>query len=253
MTKLSVAIITFNEENKIRKALESVKAVADEIVVVDSFSTDATESICNEYDVNFIKNKFDGYVEQKNFALSQCSNEIVLSIDADEALSETLAKSIKNAKANWKGDGFRFNRLTNYAGHWVKHCGWYPDTKLRLVSKGQAKWEGYNPHDILKLTNGTKGTWLSGDLEHYSYDSVTDHVNQTNKFTSINAKASFENGVRSSLLKIVMRPPLKFIRDYIFKLGFLDGRYGFMICYINALSAFLKYSKIYELQNQKEI
>ena len=253
MVKLSAAIICFNEEHNIARCLDSLKGVADEIVVVDSFSTDKTKEICLSYGVKFVEHEFKGHIEQKNYALSQTTHDYVLSLDADEALSSELRESVLWAKENWQGQGYRFNRLTNYAGHWVHYCGWYPDTKLRLVKKAQANWEGVNPHDILILNSGTEGTFLQGDLLHYSYDSVSDHINQTNRFTTIAAKAAYQLGTRSSIFKIVTRPFLKFLRDYFIKLGFLDGRYGFVICYINALSAFLKYTKIKELQEEKSI
>lgn len=253
MEKISATVITFNEQHNIERCLQSLQGVADEIVVVDSFSTDQTPEICQKYGVKFVQNEFKGHIEQKNFAITQASHQIILSLDADEALDEKLCSEILKAKENFSSDAYCFNRLTNYAGYWVRHCGWYPDTKTRLFKKEVGKWGGKNPHDIIILNQGISLTKVSGDLLHYSYDSISDHVNQTNKFTSIAAKAAFESGVRSSLFKIVTRPFLKFLRDYIWKLGFLDGRYGFVICYINALSAFLKYSKLKDLEEGKEV
>lgn len=253
MIKISVAIITFNEEHNIERCINSVKAIADEIVVVDSFSTDKTKDICLALGVKFIENPFAGHIEQKNFALTQTINEVVLSLDADEVLSNKLISSILEIKNNFNFDGYYFNRLTNYNGKWIRHCGWYPDRKLRLFKKSCAKWGGVNPHDIIIMDQKTKSEYLKGDLLHYSYRSITDHVNQTNKFTTIAAKQAYSLGKRSSLLKIVTRPLLKFIKDYFIKAGFLDGRYGFIICYINSLSALLKYSKLYDLQNNKRI
>jgi glycosyltransferase involved in cell wall biosynthesis len=254
--KISAAIICFNEEDKIRRCLESLKNVADEIVVVDSYSTDKTpeivSSLVSELNIKFMHHPFEGHIEQKNYALDQCSHDYVLSLDADEALSPELEQSILAAKKDLKATGYRFHRLTNYNGFWVRHCGWYPDTKLRLVKKSVARWQGVNPHDILELKEGN-AEFLSGDLLHYSYDSISDHVDQTNRFTTISAKASYKLGTRSSLFKIITRPILKFLKDYFLKLGFLDGRYGLIICVINGLSAFLKYSKIKELQDGRAI
>lgn len=254
--KLSAAVICFNEEDKIRRCLESLKKVADEIVVVDSYSTDKTSeivsSLVSELNIKFHHHPFEGHIEQKNYALSLCSHDYVLSLDADEALSPELEASILEAKKNFKANGYRFHRLTNYNGFWVRHCGWYPDTKLRLVKKSVAKWQGVNPHDILELSEGST-EFLKGDLLHYSYDSISDHIDQTNRFTTIAAKASFKLGTRSGLFKIITRPILKFLKDYFLKLGFLDGRYGLIICTINGLSAFLKYSKIKELQDGHNI
>lgn len=253
MVKLSVVIITFNEERNIGRCISSIKEIADEILVVDSFSTDKTEEIAVGMGARFIKNKFEGHIEQKNFALFNSKYDYVLSLDADEALSPELRNEIKEIKKDFKESGYCFNRLTNYCGTWIHHSGWYPDRKLRLVKKNEAKWAGVNPHDILKLINGQKENWIKGNLEHYSYPSISSHILQTNKFTTIAAKEAYDRGIRSSLFKIVTRPLLKFFRDYFYKLGFLDGRYGFIICCINSLSALLKYSKLYDLQNGKEI
>jgi glycosyltransferase involved in cell wall biosynthesis len=253
MVKLTVAIITYNEEKNIGRCISSVQSIADEILVVDSFSTDKTESICVEMGARFVKNPFIGHIEQKNFALELSTHDYVLSLDADEALSPQLLAEIKKVKENFHFDGYRFNRLTNYVDQWIYHCGWYPDTKLRLVKKSKAKWLGTNPHDILTMNDNLASADLSGDLYHYSYSSIAEHVTQTNKFTSIAARAAFNNGVRSTLFKIISRPILKFLRDYFFKLGLLDGRYGFIICAINSLSALLKYSKLYDLQKGREI
>jgi len=256
MSKLSVAIITYNEEKNIGRTIESLLDIADEIVIVDSFSTDKTEEIARGYqdrvNLSFIKNPFVGHIEQKNFALEQCQHEYILSVDADEVLSEKLKKSILKARESFEFNAYSFNRLTNYVDCWVKRCGWYPDTKLRLIKKGTACWTGVNPHDILVPIEGREHVvLLDGDLLHYSYDSISSHLTQTNKFTSIAAQAAYDKGQRSSLFKIVTRPLLKFPRDYIWKRGFLDGRYGFIICFINSLAAMLKYAKLYDIQRGK--
>lgn len=253
MIKLTVAIITFNEEKNIARCIGSVKSIADEILVVDSFSTDKTEEICLSLGARFVKNPFIGYVEQKNYALDIATQDYVLSLDADEELSPELLNEIKAAKNNFSLNGYSFNRLTNYNGHWVRYSGWYPDTKLRLVKKNCARWGGENPHDILLMKNSEHPGFLKGDLLHYSYESIAAHINQTDKFTTIAAKAAFKQGQRSSIFKIVSRPFLKFLRDYFLKRGFLDGRYGLIICSINALYSLLKYAKIHELQLGKKI
>ncbi len=253
MIKLTVAIITFNEELNITRCLDSVKDIADEILVVDSFSTDKTEEICAQNNVRFIKHPFQGHIEQKNVALDLATHDYVLSLDADEALSSDLLAEIKKVKLNPFYEGYAFHRLNNYCGQWIKHCGWYPDTKLRLIKKSAARWSGSNPHDYLTMLKNEKFKVLSGDLYHFSYNSISEHIVQTNKFTTIAAKAAWTEGKKSSLILILTRPFFQFFRDYFLKRGFLDGRYGFIICFINSLAALLKYAKLYDLQLGKKI
>lgn len=250
MIKLSAVIITLNEEKKIARCIESLRLVADEILVVDSLSTDQTRAICESYGVRFVEQKFLGYVEQKNFALKLASFDHVLSLDADEELDSTLQAEILKLKSNFTMDGYEFNRLTQYNGFWVRHCGWYPDTKLRIVKKDLAVWVGNNPHDAL-VVKGTVG-FVRGDLLHYSYDSISAHVLQTNKFSTIEAHSLFSKGKRATLLKIVTRPPYQFFKDYILRKGFLDGHYGFIICFINSLYVLLKYAKMMDMQLNKK-
>jgi glycosyltransferase involved in cell wall biosynthesis len=249
LIKLSVVIITLNEEKNIGRCIESVKSVADEIVVVDSLSTDKTKEISEGLDARFIEQKFLGYVEQKNFALKACQYDYVLSLDADEALDEELKKEILKVKNNFSATGYKFNRLTGYNGEWIRHCGWYPDAKIRLVKKAQARWVGNNPHDVLVVDGEV--AHLSGDLLHYSYDSISAHILQTNKFSTIEAQTLFNKGKRASLVKLVTRPALQFFKDYILKKGFLDGRYGFIICFINSLYVLLKYAKMKDMELNK--
>jgi len=251
MIKLSAVIITLNEEKNIRRCLESLKPVADEIIVVDSLSTDKTKEICLEFGVRFVEQKFLGYIEQKNYALSLSRFDFVLSVDADEALDSQLQKEILKVKSHFAFDAYEFNRLTMYNGHWVRHCGWYPDKKLRLVKKEKAHWGGTNPHDAL-IVDGMLG-YIPGDLLHYSYDSISSHVLQTNKFSTIEAQSLFKRGKRASLLKLVTRPPYQFLKDYILKKGFLDGRYGFIICLINSLYVLLKYAKMMDMELNKKV
>ena len=252
MIKLTVAIITYNEEKNIGRCISSVQSIADEILVVDSFSTDKTEEICNEFGVRFIKNAFKGHIEQKNIALELSTHEHVLSLDADEALSPILLEEIKKIKENFEAEGYRFNRLTNYCGHWVRHCGWYPDTKLRLWDRSKGHWTGVNPHDKYELFAGDKNTGhLKGDILHYSYYSVEDHYKQVEYFTNIASKAFFENGKKAPLFKLVVNPVAKFIDHYLLKLGFLDGKAGYLISKISAYATYLKYKKLRNLYHQK--
>src|ERR1035437_2434772 len=253
MPKLSVVIITFNEEKNIARCLDSIQRIADDIVVVDSFSTDNTEEICKAKGVRFIQHKFDGHIEQKNWAITQAKYPHILSLDADEALDETLIKSILEIKDNWKYDGYYMNRLTNYCGTWIYHCGWYPDRKLRLWDSRKGKWGGTNPHDKYELTEGDKNSAsLKGYILHYSFYTLDDHFKQVDYFTDILAKAKYEKGKSASLFKLFMSPVVKFIRDYIIKLGVLDGRAGFTVSRISAYATYLKYKKLRALHLSDE-
>lgn len=250
--QLSAVIITFNEEAKIGRCIDSLKEVADEILVVDSNSTDNTVKICNEKGARVISQPFLGYVEQKNFAADNATYDIVLSLDADESLSPQLASSIKKLKANGQFNGAAtMNRLTSFCGYWVKHGGWYPDTKLRLTDRRISKWKGINPHDRLEAEKGTPVIHLQGDLLHYSYDTLNDHLEQIKRFSSIGAEALYKEGKRSNLLIILVNPVARFIRNYILRLGFLDGFYGYVIARNSMHAVFLKYVKLYLLQKQK--
>jgi glycosyltransferase involved in cell wall biosynthesis len=245
MRALSVVIITFNEERNIERCLLSVKAIADDIVVVDSFSTDRTKEICLHHGARFVEHKFEGHIEQKNFAITQAKYPFILSLDADEALDDTLIKSIKEAKSLVDVDGYTMNRLTNYCGQWIKHSGWYPDCKLRLWDSRKGHWTGINPHDRYELIDANaKTAHLKGDILHYSYYTIEDHYRQVEYFTNIAAKAYFEKGKKASIVKLIFNPALKFISSYVFKLGFLDGRNGWRIARISAYATYLKYKKL---------
>lgn len=245
MIKLSVVIITFNEEKNIERCLLSVKNIADEIVVLDSFSSDATPAICRKHGVKFFQHAFDGHIQQKNRAISYATNPHMLSLDADEALDEQLSDSILKTKSRFEKDGYYMNRLTNYCGHWVKHCGWYPDRKLRLWDSRKGSWTGINPHDKYELFEGDKNTgYLKGDILHYSYYNIEDHYKQVEYFTNIASKAYFENGKKAPVFKLLLNPVAKFIDHYFLHLGFLDGKAGFLISKISAYATYLKYKKL---------
>lgn len=249
--KLSAVIITFNEERNIRRCIESILDVVDEIVVVDSYSVDKTKDICSEYDVRFIEHEFEGHIEQKNWAKDQATFDYILSLDADEALDEKLKSSINTVKQDWTNDGYSMNRLTNYCGHWVRHSGWYPDVKMRLFHRKKGNWGGNNPHDKFILDKSAKQAHLSGDLLHYSYYSRAEHLQQIHKFSDIGAKALAKKGKRSSYLKILIKPLARFIKAYLVNLGFLDGKVGFDIARFSAYSNYLKYSKLMTINRTK--
>ena len=253
MPGLSVVLITLNEAGNIRRCLESVKDLADEILVVDSGSTDGTRELAASLGAHVIHQDFLGYIEQKNFATSRAVNQWVLSLDADEALSPELKESIRSAMVNPAASGYAMNRLTNYCGAWVRHGGWYPDRKVRLYRKDAGRWEGVNPHDRYTLFDGARPQWLKGDLLHYSYHSITDHLRQIDHFSSVGARALYAKGVSSSLLKIFYKPVARFIRNYVIKGGFRDGMTGLVIGINSMHAVFLKYLRLYFLYKGREL
>ncbi len=240
-SKLSAVIITFNEVRNIQRCIESLLPVADEIIVVDSFSTDRTEEICKLYGIKFFQNVFEGHIEQKNIALLKANHEWILSVDADEALSETLQKAVKKSLEAPQFDAYSMNRLTNYCGKWVKYCGWYPDTKVRLVKKSKAHWTGTNPHDKLELKEKSQVGGLQGDLLHYSYYTKEDHFKQIEYFGNISAKELFLKGKNISVFLLYLKVITQFFKSYFVKMGFLDGKTGWLISSRSAYATLRKY------------
>jgi glycosyltransferase involved in cell wall biosynthesis len=245
----SAVIITFNEERNIRRCLESLKGVADEIVVLDSFSTDKTPEICAAFGVRFFQHAFDGHIEQKNRALTLASFDIVLSLDADEALDDNLKNAIQQCTQNWLADGYTMNRLTNYCGQWIHYSGWYPDKKLRLFDRNKAQWGGLNPHDKIMMADQARIEHLEGDLLHYSYYSVEEHRERSHKYAFIGAQAMLNAGEKGYYYQLIINPLSKFVRNYILKRGFMDGKAGWTICTITALETFWKYRYLLRLQS----
>ena len=245
MAALSVVVITYNEERNIERCLESVRGLADEIVVVDSGSTDRTTELAKETGARVVVHPFEGHIQQKNFALARCSHEWVLSLDADEALSDQLKKSIAHALASPAGDGYRMSRLTNYCGTWIRHGGWYPDRKLRLFRRGSGVWTGVNPHDRFEFSDPqSEAGLLQGDLLHYSYATVSDHLRQIDYFTDISARELYQRGKGAPLWRIILAPVFRFLRDFVLKGGWMDGFHGFVIASLSASSVLIKYTKL---------
>ncbi|MEM7108714.1 MAG: glycosyltransferase family 2 protein [Bacteroidota bacterium] len=247
---ISGVIITYNEEHNLEECLNSIKDVVDEIIVVDSFSTDRTRAIAESFKVRFLEHKFEGHIQQKNYAVDLAENDWVLSLDADERLSDELKEAIKVIKSSvtdTKVGAYKCNRLSNYCGKWIKHSGWYPDTKIRLWNRRLGKWGGINPHDSVVLEAGVQMSKVKGDLLHYSYRTIDEHIDQMNKFSEIAAvEASAAGKMTNVLIHLVIYPALTFLKNYFVRLGFLDGYYGFIVCKNSAYYRFLKYVKLRE-------
>jgi glycosyltransferase involved in cell wall biosynthesis len=250
--KISAVIITYNEERNIGRCLDSLLDVVDEIVVVDSYSSDRTEEICRSYNAVFIQHKFTGHIEQKNWAILQANSPYILSLDADEALSTELKDSILKVKEKWTHDAYYFNRLTSYCGKWIRHTSWYPSRKLRLWDARKGSWGGVNPHDKYMMQRGATTKFLKGDLLHYSYYSLDEHLVQMNKFSSIMARSYYEQGRRVSFFTLTLRPFWRFFKDFIILRGFMDGFFGYIVSVNSAHEVFLKYVKLRNLYREEK-
>ena len=246
--KLTVCVITLDEADHIQACLASAD-FADEWIVVDSGSTDGTRDIAAEFGATVVEREWPGHVAQKNAALDLASHDWVLSLDADERVSPELRAAVL-AALDGVGDGddtsaFSCNRRTWYLGRWIRHGGWYPDRKVRLFRRSTARWGGVDPHDHVEPTGPV--THLQGDLLHYSYDSLSDHLRTIDSFTSIAATEKWRAGRRAGLVDLTLRPFWKFLRMYLFRGGFLDGWPGLVVAATGSFYVFLKYAKLREL------
>ena len=245
MVKLSVVIITFNEESNLARCLESVTNIADELIIVDSASTDNTIVIARKFDATIIQRVFTGYADQKDFATRQASNDWILSLDADEAVTPELEKSILAAKAAPKYNVYQMPRLTNYCGKWIRHCGWYPDKQTRLYSRTKGRWANKQVHEHWEMNDSNEEAGLLyGDLLHYSFRSISEHLKKIEKYSELAAREAVANGKTAGILKIWSSPKWHFFSEYVIKFGFMDGFYGYIICKLSAHAAFVKYTKI---------
>jgi glycosyltransferase involved in cell wall biosynthesis len=251
MTPLSVVIITKNEEENIGACIEAVREIADEILVLDSFSTDKTEQICREKGARFEQHKFDGHIQQKNRAKDLAKHEWVLSLDADERPDAILLKNIISLKEqNFPGNiaGYSMNRLNFYCSKPIKTCGWYPDTKLRLWQKQCGAWTGINPHDRFELNDGFTSAHIPGNILHNTYPTHEDMVRQVNKFAHIAAEQFSKKPLVWLLFKMLFSPIFKYTKNYLINQGFLDGKAGFQICRYQAIEVFKKYRLAIQLK-----
>jgi glycosyltransferase involved in cell wall biosynthesis len=241
MTPLSVVIISLNEERNIKRCIDSVKDIADEIIVVDSFSTDKTKEISIAAGAKVIEKIWGGYGDAKNFGAAQAANDFILNLDADEALTPELRKNIAEMKSKGLSGAYKFNRLTNYCGKWIRHCGWYPDRKTRVYSRKDTEWNNQSVHEKLIFRKNVPVTFLKGDLEHYSFYSIDEHKAKAKKYARLGAQKIMYRNKFSLFLKMLFNPPVRFLRTYLLQLGFLDGYYGWKICSIVAVEVFMKY------------
>jgi len=246
---LSCCIVAMNEEDRIQDCLASV-AFCDEILVVDSHSSDRTRELASASGAKVIERDWPGHVAQKEFAIRQASHDWVLCIDADERVSEPLRAEIEALRAHgFAGHaGWHFPRLVNYLGTWVRHGTWYPDRQLRLFDRRRGRWGGYDPHDRVQLSSGASAGGLSGDLFHHPYRSLAEHLHTIDQYTSIMARGMFARGRRAGLTELILRPWVRFARFYFLRRGFLLGWKGLLLAFLAAHYVRLKYMKLLLLQ-----
>ena len=250
MHTLSVVIITYNEEKNIRRCIESVRKVADEIIVVDSFSDDDTVKIAKALGAIVKQSEFNGYINQKNKAINLASNNYVLLLDADEFLSEELADSIAEAKQNFNFKAYSMKRCSIFRGKYIKHGLWYPDKKLRLFDKRSGSCGGLNPHDKIIMHENVDVKLLKGDLLHYTYDSLEEYRDRNYEVSTVAAQSLYDAGIKKSKLKIIVSPLWAFINGYFLRLGFIEGYNGFIIAVYTTQQSYLKYQKLRQLQRE---
>jgi glycosyltransferase involved in cell wall biosynthesis len=252
---ISAVIITYNEERIIARSIDSLRRVVDEVIVIDSFSTDRTIEICKEKGAVVLQNKFEGYKTQKNFAVTKAKYEWILSVDADEVLSNELINSLLKWRKNHKYSndlssqpslpaGYFVSRRTDYCGKWVNFGGWYPDKKLRLFNRNVGQWSGRNVHEVVKIKEGFSTSFLKGDLLHYSINEPAELLRKLYTYSEMGARFMNEEGRSTSFIEAIYRSAFRWLRQTFFQLGFLDGMLGLKIAKQNTLATFWKYRRL---------
>jgi glycosyltransferase involved in cell wall biosynthesis len=253
--KISATIITFNEAANIRAACEAV-AWANEILVVDSESTDETREIAAACGARVISRPWPGFAAQKQFAANEAKYEWVFSLDADERVSDELRKAIEDllyTNEERLADGYRIPRRSFYMGRWIRGGGWYPDHQLRLYKKTLGRWQGAYIHESVKMPEGARVETLTGDIHHFSGEDAAHHHRMIGeRYAPLAARQMFENGRRTSILRIITASPFAFIRSYILKAGFRDGLAGYAIARFAAHHDFLKHLMLWEMQKSRD-
>jgi len=245
---ISAVIITFNEAARIASCIDSLIDLVDEIVVVDSFSTDETKAICENKNVTFYQREWKGYSQTKNIANKLATYDIILSVDADEQPDEILSNEILNLRQTGFKGAYRMKRKNFYAGKWVRYCGWYPDSKIRIFNRRMSQWTGEYVHE--KLTTNEPIIDLNGHLLHFTIDNVQDHLTRVNKYAKLAALNILKQRKSITLFNAIQSTSLTFLKIFVFKLGFLDGLVGWHVSINSSKSKWLRYRYFKELAHE---
>lgn len=249
--EISAVVITYNEEKRLERALKSLQGVVSEIVVVDSHSTDGTVETARKYTRRVFRRKWTNFADQKNWANAKASHPWILSLDSDECLSPQLKTEIIRLKDREpRAAGFSMPRRVFYLGKWIRHSGWYPDRKIRLFRKDRARWEGPYVHESLKVDG--KVVKLSGDIHHFTYRDIREHMERINQFSGLGAQKLYAAGKKARWFHLLFLPPVRIVRTYFLKAGFLDGFPGVVIAVLNGYAIFARYAKLKEIWKKGE-
>jgi glycosyltransferase involved in cell wall biosynthesis len=248
---VSACVIACNDEPHIGRCLESLAWADERIVVIDDRSSDRTEAISRQLGARVLRHPYEGNVEQKNFALDQARGDWVLTFDADEVLSDDLSRRLQELlrRADPDFDAVELNRVTWHLGRWIRHGDFHPDWQVRVLRRSRGRWAGSNPHGRMQVEGAVRR--LPGDLAHYSYRDLGDQIDRIFEFSRIEARSLFESGRRARVGDLVLRPPARFARAYLLKLGFLDGVPGLVIAAATAFHVLLKYARLWDLQQRE--
>lgn len=247
MPPVSVTIITLNEADHIAAAIDSV-SWSDDIIVVDSHSTDGTADIARGKGARVVVRDWPGYIDQKNYAATLARHDWIFSLDADERVTSALAHEIQTVMAaEPRHRGYRVPRVTFHLGRWIRSTDFYPDYQTRLYDRRAGRWQGKYVHESVSVDGGAGQ--LTQELEHYSYRDLDDHLDRINHYTTLAARQMHESGRRAGPIDLIVHPPAAFLRNYILRRGFLDGSAGLTLSLVNSYAVFLKFAKLRELQN----
>ncbi len=250
-SRISAVIITKNEEQHIARCIQSLLPVTDDIIIIDSGSTDQTETVCKKYPVTFQTKAWEGFSNAKNYGNSLAKYNYILSIDGDEELSTEMQHYIIEALKNPIHVAYELPFLTNFCGQWIRHGAWYPESHIRIFDKTKVRWEGHIHEKLILPSEGKTGKITKGYIHHYTIANLHEYIEKINYYTTLHANEMHKKGKKANFIKLYIAPCFSFFRDYIIKLGFLDGPHGYTIAKQSANYVFIKYMKLKMMRNDQ--